>query len=136
LKSATWGQIEEFCRKDGWKQVRETTHTFFENVLADGTVLQTHRSFAKDKTMSPGRFKAILRLQLQVSEKQFWEVLRTGQPAKRPAMLPDETVKHPAYVVRVLKQNLGKTEKEIARLSLQQARRMVEEYWSRARGNG
>lgn len=84
--------------------------------------------------MSPGRFKAILRLQLQVTQEQFWEVLRTGRPAQRPTKIAEEApVQLPAYLVRVLKQNLGKTEGEIARLSPDEARRQAEQYWSRER---
>ena len=41
----------------------------------DGTLLQTHRSHAKRKTISPGRFRAILRYQLGVTEEEFWRVL-------------------------------------------------------------
>jgi hypothetical protein len=33
--------------------------------------------------MSPGRFKAILRFQLLVTEEQFWRALETRQPVDR-----------------------------------------------------
>ncbi len=134
MKTPTWGEIEEFCQKDGWKRVRETKHTFFEKVLPDGTVLQTHRSLAQNKTMSADRFQAIRSVQLRVTTEQFWEVIRTGNPAARLAPVAKEApVTHRAYVVRVLKQDLGKTEEEIGQLSPEDARRLVEAFWSQQR---
>ena len=75
MRTPTWAQIERFCRLDGWRETRRSGHVFYEKVLPDGTLLQTHRSHAKRKTMSPGRFKAILRHQLKVTEEEFWRVL-------------------------------------------------------------
>jgi hypothetical protein len=83
VRTPTWAQIERFCRLDGWTEARRSGHVFFEKVLADGTVLQTHRSHASRKTMSTGRFRAILRYQLRVSEEQFWAVLTTRTPVDR-----------------------------------------------------
>jgi hypothetical protein len=83
VRTPTWGQIEQFCRIDGWREVRRTGHVHYEKLLADGTVLRTHRSFSSRKSMSPGRFKAVLRHQLCVTEEQFWSVLETGNPIQR-----------------------------------------------------
>jgi hypothetical protein len=83
VRTPTWAQVEKFCRLDGWSEVRRTDHAHFEKVLADGAVLRTHRSFASRKTMSPGRFKAILRYQLRVTEEQFWQTLDTGKSVDR-----------------------------------------------------
>ena len=83
MRTPTWAQVERFCRVDGWREVRHTGHVHFEKVLADGTVLRTHRSFASRKTMSPGRFKAVLRYQLRVTEEQFWRALDTRKPVDR-----------------------------------------------------
>ena len=83
MRTPTWAQIERFCRIDDWREVRRTGHVHFEKVLPDGTVLRTHRSFSSRKTMSPGRFVAILRYQLHVSEEQFWRVLETRKPVDR-----------------------------------------------------
>ncbi len=128
-----WDEIEEFCRNDGWKEFRETDHRFFQKTLVDGTVLETHSSFASAKTMSPGRLKAILRYQLKVTEHQFWEVLRTAKASRPAAVSMTPEVAHPAYVVRVLKQELHNTEEEIALLSPNEARRLVEAHWGRER---
>jgi hypothetical protein len=83
VRTPTWGEVERFCTIDGWTEVRRTGHVFYEKVLPSGTLLRTHRSFASRKTMSPGRFKAILRFQLLVTEEQFWRALETGRPVDR-----------------------------------------------------
>lgn len=84
MRTPTWAEIERFCRIDGWQEVQRSGHVFYEKVLADGTVLRTHRSLASRKTMSPGRFKAMLRHQLDVTEDQFWLTLETKKPVERP----------------------------------------------------
>lgn len=85
MRTPTWAQIERFCRIDGWHEVRRNDHVFYEKVLAEGVVLRTHRSFSSRKTMSPGRFKAILRYQLRVTEEQFWLALDTRRAVDRSA---------------------------------------------------
>jgi hypothetical protein len=131
VKTPTWGEIERFCRIDGWREVRRTGHVFFEKVLPDGTVLRTHRSFASKKTMSPGRFSAILRGQLEVSVDDFWSALETGKPVDRPSAPPEAGPTLPAYPARVLERELHLSQEEMAKLSEEEARRLVEEYWSR-----
>ena len=83
MKTPTWAEVERFCQVDGWREVRRTGHVHFEKVLPDGTVLRTHRSFASRKSMSPGRFKAILRHQLRVTDEQFWRAHETGESVDR-----------------------------------------------------
>jgi hypothetical protein len=134
LKTPTWGEAEEFCRSSLQPSFRQSGHRFFQKILADGSVLETHTSFSSTKTMSPGRFRGILRDQLRVTEDQFWQVLQTGQPAQRPAPAPvAQQTEHPAWVVRVLKQELHMTEEEIARLGRDEAAQLVQAYWSRER---
>jgi hypothetical protein len=82
VRTPTWGQVERFCRIDGWREARRSGHVFFEKVTSDGTVLQTHRSLSKRKAMSPGRFKAILRHQLAVSQEEFWRTLETRKATR------------------------------------------------------
>ena len=83
MRTPTCGEIERYCRLAGWSEARRSGHVFFEKVLPDGTVLQTHRSLSTRKTMSPGRFKAILRYQLRVSEQEFWRVLERREKKKK-----------------------------------------------------
>jgi hypothetical protein len=130
VKTPTWGEIEQYCRIDGWREVRRTGHVFFERVLPDGTVLRTHRSHTGRKTMSAGRFKAILRDQLRVSEDDFWTALETKEPVPRPSDAPTLEAL-PLYLMRVLKDELHLSEAEIAELTRDEAERLVHEHWSR-----
>jgi hypothetical protein len=130
VRTPTWGEVERFCRVDGWQESRRTEHVFFEKTLADGTVLRTHRSFASGKTMSRGRFKAILRDQLRVSVKDFWHALETGQEVARPSEPPAADQGLPAYLVRVLKAELHLSEAEIAKLAPSAAEGLLHEHWS------
>ena len=134
MKTPTWNEVEDFCRKDGWELVRSTGHTFYPKVLPDGTVLETHTSFSGDKTMSPGRFAAILRTQLKVSPEAFWETLRSGQPARRPSEpIPQAPPRPPAWVVDALKRQFRMSEEQIAAMSPEEAERYVLERWSEPR---
>lgn len=130
MRTPTYGEIEEFCRLDGWQQVRSTRHTFFEKRLADGRVLQTHRSLSANKTMSPGRFKAILPYQLQVSEDAFWETLRLGSPTSRPGTPPPAPSGVPAYLAEVLMQHDHLSLVEIQAMGAEAAAQRVQEIWS------
>ncbi|MEO9045244.1 MAG: hypothetical protein ABI352_09520 [Candidatus Dormibacter sp.] len=118
MRTPSWGEIEQFCRSDGWDLVRETDHSFFRKVLADGTVLETHSSFSSSKTVSANRFALILRTQLRVSAQAFWDTLRTGETALRPsAPLPDMPPSLPAWLLRSLKREVGLTDDDTSSLS-------------------
>ena len=137
----TWGEVEQFYEADGWRPVQggERTggrqrHIFYEKVLPDGRVLQSHISHAREKTMSAGRFSAILRYELEVSKDEFWDCLRTGQPVDRPVSLDEpEVVEHEAWVLAVLAGELHMPAEEIERLSKDEAQALVLEHWSRPR---
>ena len=83
--------------------------------------------------MSPGRFKAILRDQLRVSEEQFWETLRTGKAVQRPTELEDAPPEHEPWVLRVLIDELHMSPEELEALSPEEAKRRVHRHWSEAR---
>ncbi len=134
MKTPTWDEIKEFCQKDGWSLVRDTDHEFYQKLLPDGRLLETHVSFSGGKTMSPGRFKNILRVQLEVSEQDFWDSIRLGRPAPRPSSpLPEVRQPLPDWVLDALRWQMGVPEAEIAALSPEEAERRVREYWSRPR---
>jgi hypothetical protein len=75
VKTPSWDEIREFLKHDGWTSDRATGHTFFEKTLPDGEILQTHVSHSGSKTMTPGRFKAILADQLRIDEDKARELL-------------------------------------------------------------
>lgn len=136
--TATWGEFRQFLAADDWTQLPGTgkrPHDFYEKVLPDGRVLQTHVSRASDKAPSPGRFRMILRDQLEVSVDAFWNAVKTGEPVDRPQ--PDErvgVVEHDAWVAAVLVGEFHMAPDELATLSREEAERLVHEHWSRPRG--
>ena len=131
MRTPSWGEIEEFCRSDGWDLIRETDHSFFRKVLADGTLLETHSSFSSSKTMSADRFALILRTQLRVSARAFWDTLRTGEAVSRPsAPLPDAPPSLPAWLIRSLKREVGLTDDDISSLSEVAAHRLLVDHRS------
>jgi hypothetical protein len=92
-------------------------------------VLQTHRSWSQNKSLSQGTFSAILRHQLKVDRATFWEVIATGVPARRPA--PEEKAPQtiPGWVFcGLLKQ--GVPENEIRSMGPEEAEAFLQEKWS------
>lgn len=131
MRTPSWGEIEQFCRSDGWDLVRETDHSFFRKVLADGTVLETHSSFSSSKTIGANRFALILRTQLRVSAQAFWETLRTAEAAPRPsAPLPDMPPSLPAWLIRSLKREAGLTDDDLSSLSEAAAHQLLVDHRS------
>jgi hypothetical protein len=138
----TWGEFEKFLGVDGWIRLqagsrggRSEDHIFFEKVLPDGRVLQTHISHSRRGRPSAGRFGAILRDQLEVSREQFWTALHKGEPVDRPAALDEsERVEHEAWVVAALARGLHMTAEQIAALSIDDAKQLVLDHWSRPTG--
>lgn len=134
----TWGEVEEFLRIDGWRKITKrerggtrSRHVFFEKVLDDGRVLQTHISQSRQKTMSPGRFGSVIREQLEVSREQFWEAISSKSPVERPTEVDERPVEHEAWVVRVLVGELHVTPKDVAALSPEEGQKLVEDHWSK-----
>ena len=131
MRTPDWNQVEAFFRADGWTEVRSSDHVHWEKVLPHET-LRSHRSFASDKTMSPGRFKSILSLQLKVSEEQFWDTVKTGKPATRPSPdLPIAPKSLPLWLHSALRDELGLTDAEISDLDESEASKMLTEYRSK-----
>lgn len=82
--SATWADVERFLFADGWRQIpagrrggKRQRHIFFEKLLADGRILQTHISHDRSKAISPGRFATILREQLHMTAGEIEELSET-----------------------------------------------------------
>lgn len=134
MRTPTWGEFREFLRHDGWDEDRATGHDFFEKTLPDGEILRTHASRSVSKTISPGRFKAILSDQLRLSEAEFWEVLRTKTPAPRPSPAPEPAPKSlPLWLARSLEREAGLTLEHIATLDEDEAQRLLIEARSEPR---
>ena len=132
MRTPSWDEFREFLKHDDWEEDRATGHDFFEKALPDGEILRTHMSRSGSKTMSPGRFKAILSDQLQLSEADFWDVLRTTSPAPRPSPAPEPAPRsQPLWLAQALEREVGLTRKQIAELDEGEARRQLDEARSR-----
>jgi len=137
VSAPTWGDLVAFCKADQWDQSRNTKHAVYKKVLADGTALQTESSRGKNsENIGAGLFHFILRVEIQVSEDEFWTAIRTGEPASRPAHPAPRPMppKPSAGLVFQLRQHLRLTDEEISELSKNEAVEMLNEYFSRASG--
>jgi hypothetical protein len=134
VRTPTWDEFREFLRHDNWDEDRATGHDFFEKTLSDGEILRTHASRSGSKTLSPGRFKAILSDQLRLSEAEFWEVLRTRRPARRPSPAPEPPPRSlPLWLALSLEREVGLTREQIAELDEDEARGLLIQARSRPR---
>ena len=134
MRTPSWDEILEFLKVDRWSRDRSTGHDFFEKVLPNGEILHTHASRSGDRTISPGRFKAILADQLGVSEQEFWEVLRTGKAARRPSQVPEPPpASLPLWLVEALEWEAGLSPERIAGLDDEAARMILDDARSRPR---
>lgn len=128
MRTPTWDEFREFLKHDNWEEDRATGHDFYEKTLPDGEILRTHASRSGSKTMSPGRFKAILSDQLRLSEAEFWGVLRTKAPAPRPSPAPEPAPRSlPLWLADALEREVGLARERIAGLDEEEARRLLVE---------
>jgi hypothetical protein len=132
VRTPTWDEFRAFLRHDDWEEDRATGHDFFEKTLPDGEILRTHASRSGSKTMSPGRFKAILSDQLRLSEAEFWDVLRTKAPAPRPSPAPETApTSLPLWLALALEREVGLTREQIVELDEIDAHQRLDEARSR-----
>lgn len=68
-----FGDLKRYCERDGWVLIRNTDHWYYEKTLLNGNVLQTKVSHATHKEIPAHLWKWILKKQLQISEKDFWD---------------------------------------------------------------
>ncbi|GAB6085681.1 hypothetical protein [Alkaliphilus crotonatoxidans] len=67
--------LKKYCDKNGWVMIRNSDHWYYEKVLMDGTVLQTKISHATHKEIPINVWRFILKNQLKITEKEFWNSL-------------------------------------------------------------
>ena len=68
--------LKVYCEKDGWELARDTDHWYFRKVLDTGDILFTKVSHAVHKEISMQLWAKILKTQLKISEKDFWDVVK------------------------------------------------------------
>jgi hypothetical protein len=131
----SFGEIERFCRIDGWQQDKSVggsrqTHIRYEKQIPGEQPLRTQISHARANTPTPGRWKGILRNQLKVTEEQFWDTLSTGAPADRTPPPPPPAPIPVADWVRNGLRHQGLRDDEINLLSPEEAEQELYRRWS------
>lgn len=113
--------LKRFCEKDGWSPKKRTDHWRYTKLLPDGRTLRTRVSFGSGEIGDPGLFAEILRIQLEVSEDEFWRVVRDGGPARRSTAPPPTPPASPALAASTVLQlrKLGVTDDQVRRLKSQ-----------------
>ncbi|MGH7640445.1 MAG: hypothetical protein ACREOL_05995 [Candidatus Dormibacteria bacterium] len=112
---------------------RSADHRYYRLTLDDGTALETRVSHSSKKSISAGRWKAVLRDQLQVSDEDFWTALRRKQPVPRPSQPPKESEieQVPLWAADVLSSRLKLTPAQIAQLGRERAIELAHAEWSK-----
>jgi hypothetical protein len=130
VKTPTPGDLLKFLRADGgWDPTRDTKHGHYEKTLENGTVLSTHVSFGKKKTVSPNTFKLILATQLAVTENEFWDTIRIGKSQRKAAVLAEGS-KDPLTLAlrRELMRRLHYSDAQMVGMTGSQARRLLKKF--------
>lgn len=133
MKAPTWGEIEAFLAADkGWKRVRGTGHDFYEKTLQDGTVLQTHVSHSKNKSMHPDTFKSLIcARQLQVTGTQFWATISTGKSQRAGVVAVAKPDKLTLALIQEVRRRLHYTDEQLEGLTGTEAKRRLKEFHGR-----
>ena len=129
---------QRFCEIEGWQEVRNSRgrptqhHITYEFVLDDGSVLRTRISRpANTDEYGKGMWSHILDDQLQVTEDEFWECVDNKNPPQRTSdTKSSESITLPAQLAYQLVHSLKLTNAQIASLTLEEAMRLLAEYWA------
>ena len=130
MKTPTPGDLLKFLRADGgWEPTRDTKHGHHEKTFENGTVLSTHVSFGKKKTVSPNTFKLILATQLAVTENEFWDTIRLGKSQRKAAVLAEGS-KDPLTLAlrRELMRRLHYSDAQMVGMTGSQARKLLKRF--------
>lgn len=129
---------QRFCEIEGWQEIPNTKgkptqhHITYELALDDGSILRTRISRpANTSVYGPGLWSHILDDQLRVTEAEFWQCVKTRKPPARTLSTRGlEMPALPAQLAYQLVHSLRLTNVEIAGLSVEDAVRMLSEYWA------
>ncbi|MBI3977117.1 MAG: hypothetical protein HY331_02920 [Chloroflexi bacterium] len=127
-----WGQVREFCRKQGYTETH-TDHFHYLKVLPDRSTTGTMVSMGADGLEIPSQmWTMIWRRQLRLlSEEEFWRGLR-GEPVQYAIPTPPKPAQPlPEYLIRFLRDVLHRTDEEIAATTREQAQRELNAHYSR-----
>lgn len=130
MKTPTWGEIEAFLEADGgWRPVRGTKHDFYEKTLPDGTVLQTHVSRSKNRSMHPDTFKTLIcGEQLRVTVTEFWATISSGTSQRSGAVQVAQPEKLTLALIQELRRRLHYTDEQLEGLTGADAKQLLREF--------
>jgi hypothetical protein len=139
LPQPKFSDIRRFCQIDGWEEKKGASgkrgdHFRYRKVLEDGQILRTKASHSDDEIGDPSLWRRIWRDQLALeSEDQFWEALESGKPVNRTRSVPAPAGPSlPGWLVDSLIRKVGMSPEEVARLTEQEARDRLNEFYSRS----
>ena len=133
-----FSDLRRFCEIDGWEELKGATgkrgdHFRYRKALPDGRILRTKASHGDDE-IGRDLWSHIWREQLALEgEDQFWAALETGKPADR-ARAGEGAPSGPslpAWLVNNLIRQAGVPPEEVARMSEEEARERLNEFYSR-----
>ena len=95
-----------------------------------GDVLRTRISRPPDRTIyGRGLWSHILRDQLQVNEQEFWQCVNGGiLPPRSQSAVPEDSI--PTEVLYLLKQRVGLTDNQLAKMTAEAAIERLQQYWT------
>ena len=133
-----FSDLRRFCEIDGWEELKGGSgkrgdHFRYRKVLPDSRILRTKASHSDDE-IGRDLWNHVWREQLALEgEDQFWEALETGKPVDRGRA--DEPAPSgpslPAWLVNNLIRQAGVSPEEVARMSEEEARERLNEFYSR-----
>ena len=129
---------QRFCEIEGWQEVRNSRgkptqhHITYEFLLGDGSVLRTRISRpANTEAYGKGMWSHILDDQLHVTEAEFCDCIDNKKPPQRTSDVERSgTVTLPAQLAYQLVHSLKLTNSQISSLTLEDAIKLLTEYWA------
>jgi len=121
-------EIKRFVEVEGWEdkdevsQKKKGDHHQYVFVIPTGEILYTRISYGNEQIHSLDLFKHILREQLKIDERQFWDAVDKGIKPKRPT--PTTTPQHQgidAKLARNLIAKVGMSQKDLANITQTEA---------------
>lgn len=127
-----WSQVQQFCRKQGYKEDR-TTHWQYEKIVAPGFMSWTQISFSKmDEQIGSHLWKRVWHDQLRLAdEDDFWAGLNGQEVRFDLPPTPQSPELLPHYLEQFLRDVEHLTPQQIAALSVDEAKARWLAYHSR-----
>jgi hypothetical protein len=123
VSSPCWSRVQQFCRKQGYREDR-TTHWQYEKIIIPGFISWTQISFSSlDKQIGSHLWKKVWHDQLQlVAEDDFWAGLAGQDVRYNLPPAPPVPEPMPRYLEAFLRDTMHLTPEEITAVSLDDAK--------------